>query len=116
MSELAEFGSKASQELTSFIREGLRAFIEFFQTSQFDKMADFYSPDTTLMLPHREVIRGADKLPALFRELKNSGLQRSSLSHHTLRTATQCDICFTGKNHRSHFGLRLPLASAYSGN
>jgi ketosteroid isomerase-like protein len=75
MSELAEFSSKASQELTSFIRVGLRAFIEFFQTSQFDKMADFYSPDTTLMLPHREVIRGDDTLPALFRELKNSGLR-----------------------------------------
>jgi len=74
MSELAEFSGNASQELASFIREGLRAFIEFFQTSQFDKMAQFYSPDTTLMLPHRGVIRGADKLPALFRELKEAGL------------------------------------------
>jgi ketosteroid isomerase-like protein len=75
MSELAEFRGNASQELTSFIREGLRAFIEFFQTSQFEKMARFYSPDTTLMLPHRGVIRGAGKLPALFRELKDAGLR-----------------------------------------
>jgi len=74
MSELAEFSGNASQELASFIREGLRAFIEFFQTNQFDKMAQFYSPDTTLMLPHREVICGADNLPALFRELKEAGL------------------------------------------
>ena len=74
MFDLAEFSGNASQELASFIREGLRAFIEFFQTSQFDKMARFYSPDTTLMLPHRAVIRGADKLPALFRELKDAGL------------------------------------------
>ena len=75
MSELAEFSGNSSQELASFIREGLRAFIEFFQTSRFDKMAQFYSPDTTLMLPHRGVIRGADKLPALFRELKDAGLR-----------------------------------------
>jgi ketosteroid isomerase-like protein len=27
------------------------------------------------MLPHRPVIRGADKLPALFRELKQAGLR-----------------------------------------
>jgi len=74
MPELAEFSGNTSQELASFIREGLRAFIEFFQTSQFDKMAQFYRPDTTLMLPHRGVIRGADKLPALFRELKDAGL------------------------------------------
>jgi len=75
MCELAEFSGNASRELASFIREGLRAFIEFFQTSQFDKMAQFYSRDTTLMLPHRGVIRGADKLPALFRELKEAGLR-----------------------------------------
>jgi len=74
MPELAEFSGNRSQELASFIREGLRAFIEFFQTSQFDKMAQFYTPDTTLMLPHHGVIRGADKLPALFRELKDAGL------------------------------------------
>jgi ketosteroid isomerase-like protein len=74
MSELAEFSGNASQELASFIREGLQAFIEFFHTSQFDKMAEFYSSDTTLMLPHRGVIRGADNLPGLFRELKDTGL------------------------------------------
>jgi ketosteroid isomerase-like protein len=75
MSELAEFSGNASQELASLIREGLRAFIEFFQTSQFDKMAQFYSPDTTLMLPHHGVIHGAHKLPDLFRELKDAGLR-----------------------------------------
>ena len=67
MSELAEFRGDASQELTSFIREGLRAFIEFFQMSQFEKMARFYSPDTPLMLPHRGVIRAGQAACSLSR-------------------------------------------------
>jgi len=75
MSEVAQMNSNASAELTSIIREGIRAFTGFFQTNQFDKMAQFYSPDTTLMLPHHGVIRGAEKLPALFRELKNAGVR-----------------------------------------
>jgi ketosteroid isomerase-like protein len=74
MPEVTKLNGKASEELASMIREGIRAFTGFFQTNQFDKMAQFYSPDTTLMLPHHGVIRGADNLPALFRELKNAGL------------------------------------------
>ncbi len=38
-------------------------------------MAQFYSPDTTLMLPHRPAIRGANSLPAVFSELKETGLR-----------------------------------------
>jgi hypothetical protein len=47
------------------IREGIQAFCEFFKNSQFDKMAQFYGPDTTVMLPHRPRIRGASSLPAM---------------------------------------------------
>jgi len=75
MSEFAGYSGNASEELASFIREGIQAFCEFFKTSQFDKMAKFYSPDTTLMLPHRPAIRGANSLPAVFSELKEAGLR-----------------------------------------
>jgi ketosteroid isomerase-like protein len=75
MSKVLELSGNPSEELTSTIRDGIKAFIGFFQASQFDRMAHFYSPDTTIMLPHHGVIRGADKLPALFRELKDAGLR-----------------------------------------
>jgi ketosteroid isomerase-like protein len=55
-SRFAEYNGKASEEVAS-IREGIQAFCEFFKNSQFDKMAQFYSPDTTVMLPHRPTIR-----------------------------------------------------------
>jgi ketosteroid isomerase-like protein len=74
MSEFAPYNRNESGELASLIREGIQAFCEFFKASQFDKMAQFYSPDTTLMLPHRPAIRGADSLPAVFSELKRAGL------------------------------------------
>ena len=38
-------------------------------------MAQFYSPDTTVMLPHRPTIRGAHSLPAIFSDLKQAGLR-----------------------------------------
>ena len=38
-------------------------------------MAQFYSPETTLMLPHRPAIRGANGLAAVFSELKAAGLR-----------------------------------------
>ena len=53
MAEFAECSGNASEELASINREGIQTFCEFFKTSQFDKMAQFYSTDTTLMLPHR---------------------------------------------------------------
>jgi hypothetical protein len=64
-SRFAEYNGNASEELASLIREGIQAFCEFFKNSQFDKMAQFYSPDTTVMLPHRPTIRGASSLPAM---------------------------------------------------
>jgi hypothetical protein len=72
---LTECTGNASEDLASFIREGIQAFCNFFETSQFDKMAQFYSSDTTLMLPHRPTIRGADILPAVFSELRAAGLR-----------------------------------------
>lgn len=74
MAESARYTGNASEELARFIREGIQAFCEFFKTSQFDKMAQFYSPETTVMLPHRLAIRGAHSLPAVFSELKTAGL------------------------------------------
>jgi ketosteroid isomerase-like protein len=50
-SRFAEYNGNASEELASLIREGIQAFCEFFKNSQFDKMAQLYSPDTTVMLP-----------------------------------------------------------------
>jgi ketosteroid isomerase-like protein len=67
-------GGTSSEQLKLIVHKGVQEFCRLFQTSQFDKMAQFYAPDTTLMLPHRPVIRGADKLPVLFRELRESGL------------------------------------------
>jgi ketosteroid isomerase-like protein len=75
MTESAGYTGDASEELARLIREGIQAFCEFFNTSQFDKMAQFYSPETTVMLPHRPAIRGANSLPALFNELKTTGLR-----------------------------------------
>lgn len=75
MSQVAGYNGNASEELASIIREGILAFCQFFKTSQFDRMAQFYSPDTTVMLPHRPTIRGANSLPALFGELKEAGLR-----------------------------------------
>ena len=74
MSGFTKDGGTSSEELALIVHEGVQEFCRLFQTSQFDKMAQFYAPDTTLMLPHRPVIRGADKLPVLFRELKEAGL------------------------------------------
>jgi ketosteroid isomerase-like protein len=74
MSGLTKDGGTSSEELALIVHKGVQEFCRLFQTSQFDKMAQFYASDTTLMLPHRPVIRGADKLPVLFRELKESGL------------------------------------------
>lgn len=74
MSEFATATSNVSEELASLIWKGVQSFCEFFNTDQFDKMAQFYAPDTTLMLPNRPAVRGADKLAAVFRELKQAGL------------------------------------------
>ncbi len=43
MSQVAGYNGNASEELASIIRDRIQAFCEFFKTSQFDKMAQFYS-------------------------------------------------------------------------
>src|SRR5690242_1281004 len=65
---------RASEELASWIRTGILSFCEFFKEDQFEKMAAFYTPDATLMLPRRETIRGREEIIALFGELKKAGL------------------------------------------
>lgn len=75
MSVFTKDGGTSNEELALIIHEGVKEFCRLFETSQFDKMARFYAPDTTVMLPHRPVVRGADKVPALFRELKEAGLR-----------------------------------------
>jgi len=87
---MSEFAARSpvSEELASFIREGIQAFCEFFKTSQFDKMAQFYSPDTTLMLPHRPAIRGTNSLPAVFSKLKETGLRDWRIEPNRIGLAT----------------------------
>ena len=62
MSEFAKGSGKTSDELGDFIYEGVQEFRRLFQTSQFDKMAQFYAPDTTVMLPHHPLQSPSNRL------------------------------------------------------
>ena len=44
-------GSTESEDLERMIRRGVESFCEFFKNDQFGKMPEFYSTDTTLLLP-----------------------------------------------------------------
>jgi hypothetical protein len=48
MSEFAKGSGTSSEDLADFIQEGVQKFCRLFQSSQFDKMAQFYTPGTTM--------------------------------------------------------------------